>query len=304
MDYMVRATAAGGQIQAFACMTRDTVEVARTRHNTSPVVTAALGRTLTAAAMMGWKMKGDKDQLTIRIEGNGPIERINVDANNRGEVWGFALNPHIELPPNKRGHLDVAGAIGLGVMSIIQDFGFGEPYIGTTHLITSEIAEDLTYYYTASEQIPSAVALGVLVDTDCSVKAAGGFMFHMMPGATDETAARLADKVMAFPPLTSYLAEGHTPEELLQDILGDLDPQIMDSQEICFHCNCNREKVTRALLSIGEDDLRDLADDGEDVELRCDCCNEPYTFTSEELRDLADEAARIRALRASLGEEE
>ena len=302
MDYMLRATAADGQILAFACISRDTVEEARKRHQCSPVVTAALGRTLTAAAMMGWQMKSETDQMTVRIEGNGPIGMINVDCNNHGEVWGYARNSQVDLPPKPNGKLDVSGAIGIGVLSIIQDLGMKEPYTGQTHLVSGEIAEDLAYYYTASEQLPSAVSLGVLVDTDYSVKMAGGFILHMMPGATDETAARLADKVMAFPPLTEYFQSGHTPEELLEALLGDMNPVFMDRHEVRFQCNCNREKVTRALLSIGEDDLNDLAEDGEDVELRCDCCNELYTFTSEEIKELARLAGKAKAKRTEVSD--
>lgn len=293
MDYMLRATAAKDQILAFACITKETVEEARKRHRTSPVVTAALGRSLTAAAMMGWQMKGQQDQLTFRIEGSGPIGLINADANNRGEVWGFARNPRVELPLNHKGKLDVAGAIGLGVMSIIKDLGLKEPYCGQTHLVSSEIAEDLAYYFTVSEQVPSAVALGVLVDRDYSVKEAGGFIFQMMPGASDETAARLQDKVTAFPSVTDYYSQGHSPEDLLQDLLGDMELHIHEKQEIRFQCNCNREKVVRALISIGQKDLLDLADGGENVELRCDACNELYTFTAREIRSLAQEAATM-----------
>mgnify|MGYP000103118563 CR=1 FL=1 len=297
MDYMLRATAAEGQILAFACTSRATVEEARARHNTTPVVTAALGRSLTAAAMMGWQMKGEKDQLTLRIEGSGPIGMINVDANRRGEVWGFAKNSAVDLPLNQKGKLDVAGAIGVGVMSIIKDLGMKEPYCGQTHLITSEIAEDLAYYFTASEQVPSAVALGVLVDRDYSVLCAGGFIFQMMPGASDETAAKLQEKVVAFPSVTEYFSQGNTPEDLLNDLLGDMGLEILEKQEVRFQCNCNRDRVTRALISIGEADLRELAEEGEDVELRCDCCNEPYSFTPEELSTLADIAARNKKAR-------
>ena len=292
MDYMLRATAANDQILAFACTTKETVEEARRRHDTSPVVTAALGRSLTAAAMMGWQMKGQRDQLTLRIEGSGPIQMVNVDANNRGEVWGYAKNPHVELPLNSKGKLDVAGAVGIGVMSIIKDLGLREPYCGQIHLISSEIAEDLAYYFTASEQVPSAVALGVLVDRDYTVKSAGGFIFQMMPDATDETAARLQDKVTAFPSVTDYYSRGNSPEDLLRDLLGDMDLRIHDKQPVQFYCNCNRDKVVRALISIGESDLLDLADDGESVELRCDACNEPYSFTAQEIRELAKVAAQ------------
>ena len=293
MDYMLRATAANGQILAFACTTRETVEEARRRHETSPVVTAALGRCMTAAAMMGWQMKGEKDRLTLRVDGNGPIERINVEANPFGEICGSVNNPWVDLPLNAKGKLDVAKAVGIGVMSIIKDIGLREPYCGQTHLITSEIAEDLAYYFTASEQIPSAVSLGVLVDRDYTVKCAGGFIFQMMPGASDEVAEQLQNKVIAFPSVTKYYAEGHTPEELLEELLGDMGLLINEKHEIRFQCNCSRETVTRALISIGENDLRDLAND-EETTLRCSKCNEAYTFTQAEMLELADKVAQGR----------
>ena len=290
MDYMLRATAANGQIQAFACITRETVETARMNHDTSPVVTAALGRLLSAVAMMGWQMKSEKDQLTLIIRGDGPVERITADADCDGNVWGFALNPHVDLPPKAAGKLDVSGAVGKGTLQVIQSIGMKEPYIGNSELVSGEIAEDLAYYYTVSEQLPSAVSLGVLVDRDCSVKAAGGFIFHMMPGATDETAEKLQDKIMAFPSVTSYLSEEHTPEEMLEALLGDMDLQILDKREVRFHCNCSREKVTNALRSLTREDLLELADEKEDIELYCDCCHKKYIYTTEELTKLAQEA--------------
>jgi len=291
MDRMIRATAANDQIRAFAVTTRETVEEARTRHQTSPVITAALGRLLTAAAMMGWTMKSDSDRLTIRIEGSGPVGLINVEADANGHVWGFPRNPQVDLPLTAAGKLDVSGALGLGVLSVIKDLGLKEPYIGQTHLVSGEIAEDLAYYFTASEQVPSAVALGVLVDRDYSVKAAGGFILQMMPGASDEAAEQLQQKVTAFPPVTTYLSEGHTPEEMLQTLLGDMDLEIMEEKDVCFQCDCNREKVKSALMSIGAKELRDIALDSEEtVTLHCNACNEPYEFSKEELLDLADQA--------------
>lgn len=235
-------------------------------------------------------MKSEKDQLTLIIRGDGPITKITADADCDGNVWGFAENSQVELPPKAAGKLDVAGAVGKGTLQVIQNLGMREPYIGNSELISGEIAEDLAYYYTVSEQLPSAVSLGVLVDTDCSVKAAGGFIFHMMPGATEETAIKLQDKIMAFPSVTTYLSEEHTPEDMLEALLGDMDLQILDKREIRFHCNCSREKVTNALRSLSREDLLELADEKEDVELRCDCCNKKYIYTSEELTKLAQEA--------------
>lgn len=288
-DYMVRATAADGQILAFAAVTANAVEEARRRHNTSPVVSAALGRTMTAAAMMGWQLKGDKHTLTLQIDGNGPIEKIVVVTNNRGEVKGYVHNPDVELPLNARGKLDVAKAVGIGVMNIVKDLGLKEPYTGQTHLITSEIAEDLAYYFTASEQVPSAVALGVLVNKDATIWTSGGFILQMMPGASDETAEKLQEIVSNFMPVTEYFAMEHTPEELLDVLLSDFGYSILDKSEIKFQCDCDRDRVTRALISIGEEELQEMIDAGETIEMTCHYCNEKYLFTVDEMKELMEE---------------
>ena len=285
-DSMVRATAAGGQILAFAACTADLVEDARKRHGMTPVVSAALGRTMTAAAMMGWQMKGDKDLLTIQIEGSGPIGGLIAIADSKGGVKGYANNPQVELPLNDKGKLDVAAAVGIGVMSVIRDIGLKEPYTGQTHLVSSEIAEDLAYYFTASEQVPSAVSLGVLVNRDESIWTAGGFILQMMPGAKDETAQRLQDKVSEFMPVTEYLAAGHTPEEMLRELLGDFEVDILETQPVRFYCNCTRGRVQKALISIGRRELEQLINEGEPVEMRCHYCNETYEFAVEELKEL------------------
>ena len=236
-DSMVRATAAGGEILAFAACTADLVEEARQRHGMTPVVSAALGRTLTAAAMMGWQMKGEKDLLTIQIEGSGPIGGLVAIADSKGNVKGYANNPQVDLPLNSKGKLDVATAVGIGVMSVIWDIGLKEPYTGQTHLVSSEIAEDLAYYFTASEQVPSAVSLGVLVNRDQTIWTAGGFILQMMPGARDETAQQLQEKVSAFMPVTEYLAAGHTPVELLHELLGEIGVEILETHPVGFQSN-------------------------------------------------------------------
>lgn len=285
-DSMVRATAAEGEILAFAACTADLVEEARQRHGMTPVVSAALGRTMTAAAMMGWQMKGEKDLLTIQIEGSGPIGGLVAIADSKGNVKGYANNPQVDLPLNSKGKLDVATAVGIGVMSVIRDIGLKEPYTGQTHLVTSEIAEDLAYYFTASEQVPSAVSLGVLVNRDQSIWTAGGFILQMMPGAKDETAQQLQDKVSAFMPVTEYLAAGHTPVELMHDLLGEFGVEILETHPVGFQCNCTRERVEKALVSIGRQELSQLIEEGEPVEMRCHYCNEAYQFTIEELKEL------------------
>ncbi len=289
-DYMIRATAADGQILAFAAVTSEMVEEARRRHHTSPVASAALGRTMTAAAMMGWQLKTNTDTLTIQVDGDGPLERIVAVANNQGEIKGYVHHPEVELPLNAKGKLDVGGAVGLGVMSIIHDIGMKEPYIGRTHLVSSEIAEDLAYYYTASEQIPSAVSLGVLVRKDQSIWTSGGFILQMMPGASDETAEALQEIVTDFMPVTEYLAMGHTPEELLDVLLSDFGYHILEKQEVRFHCDCDRDRVTRALLSVGREELESMIEEGEPIEMSCHYCGEKYIFQIDEIKKLLEEA--------------
>lgn len=287
-DYVLRGMAADGQILAFAAVTSEMVEEARRRHGTTPVATAALGRTMTAAAMMACQLKGKRETLTIQIEGSGPIGKIIATADGDGAVRGYVSHPKVDLPPKEKGKLDVGAAVGIGVMNIVKDLGLKEPYVGSTHLVSSEIAEDLAYYFTASEQIPSAVALGVLVNKDETVWTAGGYIFQMMPGASDEIAEKLQDKVTHFPQISKYLAEGHTPEELLEDMLGEFDYHTLDKVDIGFQCNCTRERVSAALMSIGEKDLQELIDEGETIEMSCHFCNEKYHFSVDEMKDLLE----------------
>lgn len=287
-DYVLRGMAADGQILAFAAVTSEMVEEARRRHGTTPVATAALGRTMTAAAMMACQLKGKRETLTIQIEGSGPIGKIIATADGDGAVRGYVSQPKVDLPPKEKGKLDVGAAVGIGVMNIVKDLGLKEPYVGSTHLVSSEIAEDLAYYFTASEQIPSAVALGVLVNKDETVWTAGGYIFQMMPGASDEITEKLQDKVTHFPQISKYLAEGHTPEELLEDMLGEFDYHTLDKVDIRFQCNCTRERVSAALMSIGEKDLQELIDEGETIEMSCHFCNEKYHFSVDEMKDLLE----------------
>lgn len=285
-DYIIRATAADAYIRAFAATTRDLVEEARSRHNTSPVATAALGRTLTAGAMMGSMMKGDDDLLTIQIKGDGPIGGIVVTANAKAEVKGYVYEPNVLLHANAKGKLDVSGAIGKGSLCVIRDVGLKEPYVGQTDLVSGEIAEDLTYYYAVSEQIPSAVALGVLMNKENTVRRAGGFILQVMPGADDDMLAKIEDSLKDLPPVTSLLDEGYTPETILERVLGDFGLVITDKMPTRFACNCSKERVEKALITVGEKDLRSLIAEGKPVELNCHFCNSSYTFTIDELQDL------------------
>ena len=285
-DYIIRATAADAYIRAFAATTRDLVEEARSRHNTSPVATAALGRTLTAGAMMGSMMKGDDDLLTIQIKGDGPIGGIVVTANAKAEVKGYVYEPNVLLHANAKGKLDVSGAIGKGSLCVIRDVGLKEPYVGQTDLVSGEIAEDLTYYYAVSEQIPSAVALGVLMNKENTVRRAGGFILQVMPGADDDMLAKIEDSLKDLPPVTSLLDEGYTPETILERVLGDFGLVITDKMPTRFACNCSKERVEKALITVGEKDLRSLIAEGKPVELNCHFCNSSYTFTIDELQEL------------------
>ena len=289
-DYMVRATAAGGQVRAFAVTARDTVEFARAAHNTSPVATAALGRLLAGSAMMGAMMKGENDLLTIKIEGDGPIGGLTVTADGKGNVKGYAFHPEVMLPPNEKGKLDVGGALGIGVLTVIKDLGMKEPYEGQTILVTGEIAEDLTYYFATSEQTPSSVALGVLMNRENTVRQAGGFILQMMPGVAEEVVSGLERRLSDMVSVTSLLDEGRTPEGILEYVLGDYGVEIMDRLPVRFHCNCSKERIETALISVGKQELQQMIDDGETIEVNCHFCNQHYPVTIEELQELYRQA--------------
>ena len=287
MDYLVRATAAGGMIRAFAAVTTETAEYARKAHNTSPVATAALGRLMTGALMMGADMKNDQDLVTIKINCDGPIGGLLVTADRNGHVKGYVHNHGVMLPPNEKGKLDVSGALGLGVLTVIKDIGLKEPYTGDTILVSGEIAEDLTYYYATSEQVPSSVALGVLMNKDNTVRKAGGFMVQLMPGCPDETAAVLEERLTAISSVTSMLDNGMTPEDILNDILSGMEPDIKDEKtDVSFYCGCTRERVEKALISVGREELQKMIDDGKPVELSCSFCGKKYEFALEELKEM------------------
>ena len=285
-DYIVRAMAANQQIRAFAAVTRDVVETARMAHNTSPVATAALGRLLTGGAMMGVMRKGEKDILTLQIKAGGPLNGITVTADSQGRVKGYVGNPNVCIPANSKGKLDVAGAVGVGFMNVIKDMGMKEPYMGQVALQTSEIAEDLTYYFATSEQVPSAVGLGVLMNKDNTVRQAGGFIVQVMPFAEDATIDKLEKNVQNITSVTNLLEEGHTPESLLEKVLEGFDIEINDRIPTEFYCNCSKQRVEKALISIGRKDLNELIQEGKDVELNCHFCNKNYIFSVEELKEI------------------
>lgn len=291
-DYLVRATAANAQIRAFACVSKETVETARKAHNTSPVVTAALGRLLTGAVMMGSMLKGDKDLLTLQIHGSGPVKGLTVTADAKGNVKGYANEPQVMLPPNDKGKLDVGGAVGIGFMNVIKDMGLKEPYVGQTVLQTGEIGDDLTYYFATSEQVPSSVGLGVLMEKDNTVKQAGGFIIQLMPFADEKVIAALEEKLSEVTSVTSLLDAGNSPEQLLEIILGELGVEITDTMPIGFSCNCDKDRVSKALISVGKKELDSMITDGETIEVNCHFCNTSYRFPVEELKELRAKAVR------------
>lgn len=289
-DYIIRATAADNQLRAFAIYSRNLVEEARRRHNTSPVATAALGRLMSVAAMMGVMMKGDDDLLTIKVEGDGPIGGIMVTADSKAGVKGYVGNPDVMLPPNSKGKLDVGGAVGRGMLTVIKDMGMKEPYSGSCEIVSGELAEDLTYYFAASEQVPSAVALGVLMEHDNTVKQAGGFIIQVMPFADEAVIDRLEEKINNMSPVTSMLEKGMTPEDILEEILGGLGPDINERIPAAFRCSCSKNRVEKALISIGKKELKEMIDEGNPIELKCHFCNTGYDFTVDELKKILKHA--------------
>lgn len=291
-DYIVRGTAANNQIRVFAATTRDLVEHARAAHNTSPVSTAALGRLLTGGVMMGSMMKGDKDMLTLQIQCSGPITGLTVTADSKGNVKGYAYNPNVMLPPSEAGKLDVGKALDLGVLSVIKDMGLKEPYMGQTQLVSGEIAEDLTYYFATSEQVPSAVALGVLMEKDNTVKRAGGFIIQLMPFAEDGLAEKLEEKLKNVTSITSLLEKGMSPEDIVEELLGEFGVEFMDTLPAQFYCNCCKERVSKALISVDAKELNEMIQEGKPVELNCHFCNTNYTFSVEELKEILRRSKR------------
>ena len=285
-DYIVRATAANAQIRAFACTTKETVEFARTHHNTTPVATAALGRLMTGAVMMGTMSKGEKDILTLQVHAGGPLGGMTATADALGHVKGFVNNPNVDLPLKAKGKLDVASAVGVGFMNVIKDLGLKEPYVGQTVLQTSEIAEDLTYYFATSEQVPSCVGLGVIVDKDYSVAQAGGFIIQLMPFAEDKVIDQLEENLKTVDSVTKLLGEGKTPEQILEHILAGFDIEITDTIPASFECDCSKSRVEKVLISLGREELQKIIDDGEAIEINCHFCNTNYKFEVNEVKDL------------------
>lgn len=285
-DYIVKATAADNQIRAYAATTRDLVERARQIHNTSPVATAALGRLLTAGSIMGSMQKGEKDLLTLQIQCSGPIQGLTVTADSSARVKGYVVNPNVMLPPSDKGKLDVGKALDLGVMSVIKDMGLKEPYVGQTHLVSGEIAEDLTYYFATSEQVPSSVALGVLMNKENTVRQAGGFIIQLMPYTDDAIIDKLEKTLKEMKPITQLLDANMTPEMILEEVLGEFGLQINETVPTEYYCNCSKDRVHRAISSISKQDIQEMIDDNKPIEVNCQFCDKKYIFEVDELKKM------------------
>lgn len=291
-DYIVRATAANHQIRAFAISSTNTIEEARQRHNTSPIATVALGRLMSAGAMMGAMMKGDDDIITIQIKGDGPIGGLTVTADAKANVKGYVNNPEVMLPLNSAGQLDVEKALGIGVLSVIKDIGLREPYVGDTILVTSDVTQDITYYFATSEQVPTSVGLSVIMSKDNTVKSAGGFIIQLLPDASEEIISALEKKIKEVKNVTTMLEHGYTPEQMLEELLGEFELDILDKIPTQFYCNCSKERMSRALISIGRKELSSLIEEGRTIEVNCHFCGSHYNFDVEELKDLLHKAVR------------
>lgn len=285
-DYIVRATGANETVRAFAIDSGEMVAEARERHRTFPVVTAALGRLMSAAAMMGSMMKGENDKLTVTMKGDGPIGQMTVTVDSQGNVKGFPANPSVDIPLKYAGKLDVGAAVGSGTMTVSMDLGLKEPYNGQVELQTGEIGDDFAYYFTVSEQTPSAVGLGVMINKDSSVRHSGGFIIQMMPDAEEDTIALLEQNLQNAGSVSQMMEQGMTPEDMVNTLLEGLRPEILETTPVRFHCGCSKEHVSRALSTIQTGELDQMIQEGESIEVKCHFCNSTYHFTVEELKEI------------------
>jgi molecular chaperone Hsp33 len=283
-DYIVKALGYEGEVRAYAIRSTETVKEAQRRHDTWATASAALGRTLTASAMMGTMLK-DNDRITVKIEGDGPIRLILVDASANGKVRGYVANPHVHFDLNEKGKLDVRRAVGTnGMLTVIKDLGLKEKFSGQVPLVSGEIGEDFTYYFATSEQTPSAVGVGVLVNPDHTILASGGFIIQIMPGATDSTISEIENRLNTIKPISTMIREGMTPEEILEELLGD-NIKVLETVPVEFECTCSKERFGNALIGLGSQELQEMIDEDEQAEAQCHFCNEKYLFTKEELEE-------------------
>ncbi|KOO48207.1 Hsp33 family molecular chaperone HslO [Viridibacillus arvi] len=288
-DYLVRALGFNNSVRAFAVSTTETVGEAQRRHDTWPTTSAALGRTMTASVMMGAMLKGE-DKITVKVEGNGPIGSMIVDANAKGEVRGYVTNPHVEFDLNPQGKLDVRRAVGTeGALTVVKDLGLRDFFSGQVPIVSGEIAEDFTYYFATSEQVPSSVGLGVLVNTDDSILAAGGFIIQLLPGVDDETITQIENQLSKIEPVSKMIQKGFTPEEILKAVLGEDNVQMLDTLPVKFECNCSKERFGAAIISLGEKEIRDMIEEDGKAEAHCHFCQEKYQYSKEELEGFITE---------------
>ena len=288
-DYLVKALAYGGFVRAYAVNATETISEAQCRHDTWNTASAALGRTMIGALMLGATLKGE-DKMTVKIEGDGPAGAIIVDSNGKGEVKGYIKNPHISLPLNQSGKIDVRGAVGTaGMFTVIKDLGLKEPFSGQTPIVSGEIGEDFTYYLAVSEQIPSAVGVSVLVDTDDSIKTAGGFMIQIMPGASEEIIDQIEERLKETTRISTLLDDGQTPEEILQSLLATTDVEFLETLPVQFKCDCSKEKFASAIITLGADQIQELIDQDHGAEAVCAFCNNKYKYSEDDLYELKPE---------------
>ncbi|APC46774.1 Hsp33 family molecular chaperone [Virgibacillus halodenitrificans] len=287
-DYLIKATAHNGMVRAYASTTTETIEEARRRHDTWATASAALGRTITISAMMGAMLKGE-DSLTVKVEGRGPIGAILADANANGEVRGYVSNPHVDFELNDKGKLDVARAVGTdGNISVIKDLGLKDYFTGEVPIISGEISEDFTYYFANSEQVPSAVGAGVLINPDHSVLAAGGFIIQVMPGAEEEVISQLEEEIQSLPAISALIQHGNTPEQILERLFGKENVKVHETMPIEFRCKCSKERVEQAIIGLGKEEIKQMIEEDHGAEANCHFCNETYEFTETDLEKLLD----------------
>ena len=292
-DKIVRAITSDGAVMAAAITAKDLVEKARQLHTALPVATAALGRSLMAASLMGNQLKGESDTVSLQFRGGGPLGAITCVSDSGGNVRGYVEHPQVHLMEKYQGKLDVGAAVGTnGTLTVIKDLGMKEPYVGSVPLVSGEIAEDVTAYFATSEQFPTACALGVLVERDQSVSAAGGYLIQLLPGADDHTIDLVEQGVQAFGSVTPHLQKGMTPEEMLKTVLSGFEVELLDETPVAYRCTCSRERYQRALLSLGREELADLAEDPQGIELKCQFCGQEYHFSQPEVRKILNEAGK------------
>lgn len=291
-DKIIRGTAKDGMVRFIGGITTNLVNEGIKIHDCTPTSAAALGRMLTGCALMGVQLKGEKEALTLKIDGGGPAGSVTVTGHADGSVKGFIGNPHVDIPLKPNGKLDVSGALGVkGMLYVIKDMGLKDPYVGQVPIFTGEIAEDLAYYFTVSEQTPSAVSLGVLVDTDYSIKAAGGFIIQMMPDADELLADIITYRLQELPPITTLISEGKSIEEIIELVFQDMDPKISNEEvEPAYRCDCSRERIEKVLLSIGEKDLKEIYDEEKEEEIVCHFCGTKYKFSHDDIGKLIAES--------------